>query len=36
MKTYNRISADKPGVITEIKVSNGASVDEDDVLMMIS
>src|SRR5690606_8641254 len=35
MKTYNRISADKPGVITEIKVSNGASVDEDDVLMMI-
>ncbi len=33
MKTYNAVSADEDGEITEIAVANGASVDEDDVII---
>ena len=35
MKTYNAIRADKDGVITAILVSNGDSVEEDDVIMKL-
>jgi len=36
MKTYNAIRADKDGVITAILVSNGDSVEEDDVIMKLA
>lgn len=35
MKTYNAITSDKSGKIIEICVHNGATVDEDDVLIKI-
>ena len=35
MKTYNAIRADKDGVITAMLVSNGDSVEEDDVIMKL-
>jgi len=35
MKTFNAISAEKDGVVTEISLTAGASVSEDDVLMKI-
>ena len=33
MKTYNAVSAEESGVVTEICHANGDSVDEDDVLI---
>ncbi|MBQ2321409.1 MAG: hypothetical protein II375_02485, partial [Bacteroidales bacterium] len=35
MKTFNAIAAEKDGVVTEICLTSGASVAEDDVLMKI-
>ncbi len=35
MKTYNAITADRSGKITELCVHDGATVDEDDVLVKI-
>ena len=36
MKTYNAVKFDKAGTVQKIVVSNGADVDEDDVLVMLS
>ena len=35
MKTYNAISAEEGGIVKEICINNGDSVDEDDVLIKI-
>ena len=35
MKTFNAIASEWDGVVTEICLSSGASVSEDDILMKI-
>ncbi|MGN0028794.1 MAG: biotin/lipoyl-containing protein [Marinilabiliaceae bacterium] len=35
MKTFNAIAAEKDGVVTEICLTSGSAVAEDDVLMKI-
>ncbi|MBN2164770.1 MAG: oxaloacetate decarboxylase [Marinilabiliaceae bacterium] len=35
MKTYNAISSDKAGTVVEVCFSNGAAVEEDDVLIKL-
>jgi pyruvate carboxylase subunit B len=35
MKTYNAISADKSGTVVEVCFSNGAAVEEDDILIKL-